>query len=1822
MSQDRLNRGFGSDIKTNLNQIYLLSWKNYSLQKRAIISTILEILIPTLFVVILLPIRRIVKSDQFLNNTVYPSFSFDQIPSDLIPGFGDNDNQRSFRLFRRDVEEAAHLWELAYYPNNSELVNNIMKKVESEIDVQPTGFLSETEMLSHVMDPLYSKNALGAISFLNDSVQNFTYEIRLSYSPRYNQKGLFKKDLDWKTQLLFNLFPILGPREKNELEGGDPGYFREGFLPIQRAIDFALISQFNESIDSVDIQLKRFPFPPYNDDKFVAVVQALFPFIIMLSFIFTIILTAKAIVYEKETGIKEAMRLMGMKRWVYWLSWYIKTFVLLLPGLLFMIIAFKVKINLKSGGQASIIDKTDPFLFGLFLFLYASSSITFTFLCSTFFKKANSAAAGAGVIWFFSYLPYIFISLRYEKMTLVDKILALFMNNLAMSEGVQLIGMFEGKGTGINFSNWTEGISIDDSFSLSTIMLVMFINNFIHLALTYYFDNVLPGDHGIAQSWDFPIKSITSFFSTKLTTSESYQTFLNNDGSLNKNMNKIRDVKYEINGDNITNNFPVHIEDESAYSSRKVGIKIENISKTFEQLGQIKQAVQNLSLNIYEGQISVLLGHNGAGKSTTISMITGLAEPTSGKILVNDIDIVKNTKEARKVIGFCPQYNLLFDDLTVYEHLKFFSKLKENFNEAEIDNMLDIINLSDKKHALSKTLSGGMKRKLSVAIAFIGNSSIVILDEPSSGMDPQARHSTWSLLQKFKKERKCTILLTTHFMDEADFLGDRIAIMSRGCLRCCGSPIYLKSKYGSGYNLNIAKKRSENGKNFDEQITDLVKNMIPSSKLNINLTTEISFILPTEDAAKFSYLLDELDKKAETFNILNIGISVTTIEDVFLKIGEYEDAEDIDPNALLSHNESIQNMKSSSLNGDTENIPEIKNDEFENFGLWAGSNDHDRVKGIRLLWQQFSALTVKRLIHSLRNKILIISQIVIPILCLLINLIYLKYAPIKPEDSPPLAMDMNRYSTNNVPLKLIDTNQNTVNFASIYTNYVNSFKSSKAFYLQNDSTTGLCPDYRNDVDEYIGCLGRLSLSYIVDDYLVATTLNTNEKNGLEIVAHFNNQPFHIPPLALNLITNTLFQFYTNRSTKIKVINHPLPRNLNDQLSDLQLKDVAGFNIATGLTFGFSFLIASFAVFLIKERSNDAKHVQYLSGCNSYVFWSSALVWDLFNYFVSIAAVPIFLKIFGIDEFIGESRWIYVVGLLILYGFSHIPQMYLFSYLFRIPATGFAALVVWNILSSQATLTPTQILTLPQLELVDVSKLLEWIFLVIFPNFTFGQGLIDLYNNYQITQICKVFEEYCQYLPNPCCDHFNPTDPNRCGNSTDCLMWTDDYMSWEKPGLLRFFVFMPLQFLIMFGSVLIYEAGYFRYIKYMFRNLFGFDNVENIQNEQQAELEREFGDIKKDEDVVREEHRIADNLINPVEEIFVVKGLTKYYSNFMAVKGISFTLKPSECFGLLGVNGAGKSTSFKMLTGDEIITKGEASINRISIKDNIKKYQRQLGYCPQFDPLIDQMTVMETMKMYALLRGIKPSLVKKTCLSLINLLDLDDHINKMCYTLSGGNKRKLSVAIALVGSPVVVLLDEPTSGMDPITRRTLWNCLIKIKNKGKSLILTTHSMDETEVLCSNIGIMVNGEFKCLGSLQHLKSKYGEGYTLMVKISLNNENQAKHQETAVDGNQILICTDDSVNNFEKVNKFIEFVLGKIQNSYVKENRDGFVNIHINENSTSVLSQVFSLIEEIKTTYSIEYYVVTQTKLEQIFLNFASRQIDPETRFIEKRDFLGCF
>jgi ABC-type multidrug transport system ATPase subunit len=204
----------------------------------------------------------------------------------------------------------------------------------------------------------------------------------------------------------------------------------------------------------------------------------------------------------------------------------------------------------------------------------------------------------------------------------------------------------------------------------------------------------------------------------------------------------------------------------------------------------------------------VLIGHNGAGKSTLMSLLTGLLEPSSGSAHVGDVNLIDDISSVRKMIGYCPQYNFFWDELTARDHLVLFSLLRGiKYSEVNnsVDNILRLTQLSSYSHQSVKTFSGGMKRRLSVAMAGIGDPKILLFDEPTTGLDPISRRSVWKLINTLKQDR--IVLLTTHYMDEAELLSNRIAIMDKGRLKAVGNALFLKCKFGVGFNMHIMTAR-------------------------------------------------------------------------------------------------------------------------------------------------------------------------------------------------------------------------------------------------------------------------------------------------------------------------------------------------------------------------------------------------------------------------------------------------------------------------------------------------------------------------------------------------------------------------------------------------------------------------------------------------------------------------------------------------------------------------------------------------------------------------------------------------------------------------------------------------------------------------------------------------------------------------------------------------------------------------------------------------------------------------------------------------------
>ena len=348
-------------------------------------------------------------------------------------------------------------------------------------------------------------------------------------------------------------------------------------------------------------------------------------------------------------------------------------------------------------------------------------------------------------------------------------------------------------------------------------------------------------------------------------------------------------------------------------------------------------------------------------------------------------------------------------------------------------------------------------------------------------------------------------------------------------------------------------------------------------------------------------------------------------------------------------------------------------------------------------------------------------------------------------------------------------------------------------------------------------------------------------------------------------------------------------------------------------------------------------------------------------------------------------------------------------------------------------------------------------------------------------------------------------------------------------------------------------------------------VETYDNKGPEEVPNEDTDVKE------EKHMIQSTSERQLQKdyILVLKDLTKYYNKLLAVNGLCLGVKQFECFGLLGVNGAGKTTTFKMMTGDVKITYGEAWVKGYSIKSRIKDVQKLIGYCPQFDALLDDLTAKESLTMFALLRGVPMDDCKYLADKLARDFDFQRHLNKKVKELSGGNKRKLSTSISLIGDPPVIYLDEPTTGMDPATKRYLWDALCKVRDNGKCVVLTSHSMEECEALCTRLAIMVNGNFKCLGSTQHLKNKFAEGYTLTIKIKKSPDSVEPHADTT----QI---EDFVARNFPKAKQ--------------REKHQELLTYYIVDTSIP-WSRMFGILEKGKKQLNIEDYSLGQSSLEQV-------------------------
>lgn len=305
-------------------------------------------------------------------------------------------------------------------------------------------------------------------------------------------------------------------------------------------------------------------------------------------------------------------------------------------------------------------------------------------------------------------------------------------------------------------------------------------------------------------------------------------------------------------------------------------IIIRDLVKQYQNL----TAVDNLSLDICNNEVFGLLGQNGAGKTTIIHMLATLLKPTSGSATVNGFDIVKEPAKVRASIGIVFQAPSSDDMLTGYENLKLHSLLysvPRKIREKRISDVLELVDLTERQHDQVKKYSGGMRRRLEIARGILHKPKILFLDEPTLGLDPRSRESMWKYIRKLVQEEKITIILTTHYMEEADFLCDRIGILDRGKIIALDTPSQLKEIVSGN---DIIKLRLEKK---DEDFDTLLKDL--SFIHRISTDVDGSVILLVENASR------NLPKILKKVNAESVEFSNRNLNDVFIHFTAQETKE-------------------------------------------------------------------------------------------------------------------------------------------------------------------------------------------------------------------------------------------------------------------------------------------------------------------------------------------------------------------------------------------------------------------------------------------------------------------------------------------------------------------------------------------------------------------------------------------------------------------------------------------------------------------------------------------------------------------------------------------------------------------------------------------------------------------------------------------------------------------------------------------------------------------------------------------------------------------
>ena len=1430
-------------------------------------------------------------------------------------------------------------------------------------------------------------------------------------------------------------------------------------------------------------------------------------------------------------------------------------------------------------------------VFFLIFILFSINIFALAYFFHSFIEKAKESLILSVILYFIMF--FLSMLVTDDDANFNMKLGLSFFPPVAIYLGIILLGNFESNFRQFYFKDI---FYVYSNYSVLIMFIMLIIDALLYLFLGYYLLNILPHDYGVRKPWYFLFTP--SYWGCK---KRKYKI-------INEEENCEENDEPMIGGGQINND---NFQNEDIYKEMndpKDSLKIREVVKRFDD-GKV--AVNHVSLNFYKNEIFALLGHNGAGKTTLISMLTGLYEATEGEAIYDNMNIFypDNLSIFREKLGICPQHDVLFKDLNIREHLDMFAIFKgvsSSNVKREVDKVIHDFQLEDVQYILSQNLSAGQRRKLSIAISLVGGSEIIFLDEPSSGMDITSRRNLWEILKRQSDNK--IIILTTHYMEEASVLGKRIGIINLGKMKCIGTPLFLIEKFGKYMNITLNKEEGAE----NEQICQYITQKTGDAKFE-SLTEEIIARIPKdifkgENGISLHNFFEELDDSLKELKVKSYSVSMPTLEDVFLNV-----AQDDDEVTRFSLKLDMQKVNDKTL--------------FE-------LNYLDNFSPTAKFFLDFKTNFIRRFYLTIREKKGLIMEIFCPIILVLVGCIisqiqfFYSTSVFGTKNISDLGKQTIYYSSinNEVDIEkyfikdLINvTCKNLNNVTSIYDEIYENKSEAIYNFMENiyNTTINTESSIDNEIDitskDYVGSYGNI---------LFLNEPNENNTN-YEFVELINSRIKQGVPLYTSAFLEQIAKRASGGNISINYQHKVMPRTAKQETG---IKSASGSTVVLFVAVAYALIPANFITIIVRERINNSKHLMKLSGMNILAYWIVNFIYEIFKFYFTGGVCLLLIYLF-------DYYTPYLIYFYLLCGPSLILMTYIASFLFNDESQAQNMMILINALVS--ALLSTVIIIFRTVEKTHFVAIIFEFICCLLPSFCFSFAY-SLSNNKLAIYNIDFKERFLEFFQD------------------------DSKMMDEMLLLLG-----PFSFLV--GEIVVYLIILIVIEKLSNKSILPQHRIDIINN-----------DEERDSKVVKEEERaqtekipeIQENSINNLSNNYMVrvKNLQKEYkSSFyklcfccgknkgkIAIKNLNFCLERGECFGLLGLNGAGKTTAFKCITQELSPTSGEVFINGVRTNDNFEELKNKFGYCPQYDALFEYLTVYENLEFYAKLKGVKREFLTQIVNAVIYEMKLDEFTKKIAGRLSGGNKRKLSVAISMLCSPPIILLDEPSTGMDPEARRFMWSIIHKMSIMGKrsSIIMTTHSMDEAETLCKRMGIMVNGEFVCMGKANEIKNKYGYGYELSIRIKpmtekledelfISKYNLDKKIKVTMNNVESIL---EQINRKNYIDEIQEGRLGKklikdmekqngmsinallnwifyVENAIklVQYGKDNFSKIIIEENmdnsflfkmkkkkeNNKSIGYLFGLFETHKEECYVTEYSIQPTSLEQIFNKFAENQ-----------------